>query len=75
MSELVRRSRDVGNLIIGADGMLAPQDSATGGPDPIRGIYPVVATIGADGFTRLEGDDVAARTAALLARLERRDGR
>jgi len=53
----------------------ADEDSATGGPDPIRGIYPVVATIGADGFTRLEGDDVAARTAALLARLERRDGR
>ena len=31
MSELVRRSRDVGNLIIGADGMLAASESATGG--------------------------------------------
>ncbi len=31
MSELVRRSREVGNKIIGADGMLAGQDSATGG--------------------------------------------
>ncbi|MBR13155.1 MAG: acyl-CoA dehydrogenase [Acidimicrobiaceae bacterium] len=31
MSELVRRSRDVGNLIIGADGMLDARDSATGG--------------------------------------------
>ncbi len=31
MSELVRRSRDVGNLIIGADGMLVSHDSATGG--------------------------------------------
>ncbi|MDG2428336.1 MAG: acyl-CoA dehydrogenase family protein [Acidimicrobiales bacterium] len=31
MSELVRRSRDVGNLIIGADGMLAPSSCAYGG--------------------------------------------
>ncbi|HJM72325.1 MAG: acyl-CoA dehydrogenase family protein [Acidimicrobiales bacterium] len=31
MSELVRRSRDVGNLIIGADGMLAPANCTTGG--------------------------------------------
>jgi len=31
MSELVRRSREVGNLIIGADGMLAPASCATGG--------------------------------------------
>lgn len=31
MSELVRCSREVGNLIIGADGMLAPQASSTGG--------------------------------------------
>ena len=31
MSELVRRSRDVGNLIIGADGMLAASESATSG--------------------------------------------
>ena len=31
MSELVRRSRDVGNMIIGADGMLAGSSSATGG--------------------------------------------
>ena len=31
MSELVRRSRDVGNMIIGADGMLTGKDSSTGG--------------------------------------------
>jgi len=31
MSELVRRSRDVGNLIIGADGMLAPSSCVYGG--------------------------------------------
>ena len=31
MSEMVRQSREVGNLIIGADGMLASGESATGG--------------------------------------------
>ncbi|MBT5206580.1 MAG: acyl-CoA dehydrogenase [Acidimicrobiaceae bacterium] len=31
MSEMVRQSREVGNLIIGADGMLASSESATGG--------------------------------------------
>ena len=31
MSELVRRSREVGNLVIGADGMLTGASSATDG--------------------------------------------
>jgi len=31
-------------------------DSATGGPDALRGIYPVIASITSDGFTRI--DDV-----------------
>jgi len=39
----------------------ADADSATGGPDALRGIYPVVATIDADGWNRLEDDDLAAR--------------
>lgn len=39
----------------------ADADSATGGPDVLRGIYPVVATIDADGWNRLEDDDLAAR--------------
>ena len=30
----------------------ADEDSATGGPDLIRGIYPLVATVTAEGFTR-----------------------
>jgi proteasome beta subunit len=29
-------------------------DSATGGPDALRGIYPVVASITTDGFTRID---------------------
>ena len=34
----------------------ADEDSATGGPDVVRGIYPTVATITADGFERVEDD-------------------
>jgi proteasome beta subunit len=39
----------------------ADADSATGGPDALRGIYPVVATITADGWQRVGDDDLAAR--------------
>jgi len=44
----------------------ADEDSATGGPDPIRGIYPIVATITADGYRQLDDADLAARTQALI---------
>ena len=37
----------------------AEEDSATGGPDPVRGIYPVVAIINSEGYQRLEDADVA----------------
>jgi proteasome beta subunit len=45
----------------------ADEDSATGGPDPVRGIWPVVATIAADGFTRVADAELAERFAALTA--------
>jgi len=35
----------------------ADDDSATGGPDVTRRLYPVVATVTADGFERLTDDD------------------
>ena len=47
----------------------ADEDSATGGPDPIRGIYPVVAAITADGFARLEDSAVASAFASITADL------
>lgn len=47
----------------------ADADSATGGPDLIRGIFPVVATITADGFDRLDDGDIRARFEALLGEL------
>ncbi len=46
----------------------ADEDSATGGPDPVRGIYPIIATVDSTGFTRLEDGEVAERFAAILAR-------
>ena len=46
----------------------ADQDSATGGPDAIRGIYPSVATITEEGFESVEESVVAARFAALIER-------
>ncbi len=45
----------------------ADDDSATGGPDAERAIYPVVATVGATGYRRVPDDDLAAATAAVLA--------
>jgi proteasome beta subunit len=38
----------------------ADEDTATGGPDPLRGIYPVVATVDAGGYERLDDSRVAA---------------
>lgn len=37
----------------------ADEDAATGGPDPVRQVYPIIATITAQGFDRLEQDEVA----------------
>jgi proteasome beta subunit len=45
----------------------ADEDSATGGPDPVRGIYPTVATITAAGFERVSEAEVAERFAAVIA--------
>jgi proteasome beta subunit len=42
----------------------ADDDSATGGPDPQRRIYPVVVTVTAEGYVRLPDDDVAAADVA-----------
>jgi proteasome beta subunit len=46
----------------------AEEDSATGGPDVVRGIYPTVATITGGGFDRVPEEEVAERFQALIAR-------
>lgn len=48
----------------------ADEDSATGGPDLIRKIFPIIATITEDGFQQVEQDDLAERTRHLVDRLE-----
>jgi proteasome beta subunit len=63
------------DLSIDALFQAADDDSATGGPDLMRGIYPVVATITAQGYERLGDDELAGRTGALIDRLRtRRNG-
>ncbi|HUO48092.1 MAG TPA: proteasome subunit beta [Acidimicrobiales bacterium] len=46
----------------------ADEDSATGGPDLVRGIFPIVATVTAEGFARVEDDEVARRFTAVVDR-------
>jgi proteasome beta subunit len=52
----------------------ADEDSATGGPDLIRGIYPLVATVTAEGYALVGEEEVAERFAALIER-RRAEGR
>jgi len=46
----------------------ADEDAATGGPDVVRGLYPTVATITADGFERVADEEVARLFGELVAR-------
>lgn len=48
----------------------ADADSATGGPDVLRGIYPVVATITEEGWKRLDDEDLAQRYQAIAAEVK-----
>jgi len=44
----------------------ADEDSATGGPDLVRGIYPTMATITTTGFDRVEEAEIAERFRSLV---------
>jgi proteasome beta subunit len=50
----------------------ADADSATGGPDVLRGIYPVVASITADGWQRAADDSLAAIFESIVAEVRLR---
>jgi proteasome beta subunit len=53
----------------------ADDDSATGGPDLTRRIFPVVSVITAEGHRRMPDDDVAAiADEVVAARMQRPDG-
>ncbi|HEY2075553.1 MAG TPA: proteasome subunit beta [Streptosporangiaceae bacterium] len=53
----------------------ADDDSATGGPDVSRRIYPTVATVSADGYRRLTDDEAAGYAEAVVSeRMQAPDG-
>jgi proteasome beta subunit len=52
---------DAVNLCLRALWEAADADSATGGPDPLRNIFPVVATISVAGFERVGDDELRGR--------------
>lgn len=51
----------------------ADDDSATAGPDTLRHIWPVVATVTADGYRRVDDQTLATMVDAMLAARERRE--
>ena len=61
------------DLAINALFTAADDDSATGGPDIVRGIYPTMATITANGFDRVPDTEVAERFTALIEVLAARE--
>jgi proteasome beta subunit len=66
-------SRDeVLDLVLRALWEAADADSATGGPDALRGIYPVVATVTEDGFQRVDDDELRRRYETIAAEVSSR---
>jgi len=61
------------DLAIEALYVAADEDSATGGPDFIRNLFPIVAVVTADGYQQLEDDEVRDRSQALVDELVSRN--
>jgi proteasome beta subunit len=55
------------DLVVNALYRAAEEDSATGGPDLMRGIFPVVATITVAGYERVSDDELRTRVEAIVA--------
>lgn len=55
------------DMVIEALWDAADEDSATGGPDLVRGIYPLVAVIDAEGYHELDDETVATRVESVIA--------
>ncbi len=53
----------------------ADEDAGTGGPDLVRGIYPLVAAVDADGFAPVGEEEVADRFLSLIERRRAQRGR
>lgn len=69
-SETISAS-DTVDLAIRALFAAADEDTATGGPDLVRRIFPTVAVIDASGYQPLEDADIESRCTALLSGPER----
>jgi proteasome beta subunit len=78
LKKLYRDDFDQGQAVLAVVQALydaADDDSATGGPDVARRIFPVVSVITGDGHTRLSQEQVAAvADQVIAARLQRPDG-
>lgn len=55
-------------LAVNALYQAAEEDSATGGPDPVRGIYPIVATVDERGFEMVGDEEVSGLFGEVLLR-------
>ncbi len=62
------------DLVLESLFVAADADSATGGPDPVRDVFPVVAVIDADGYARLADAELRRRTERMLRRHRSRRG-
>lgn len=78
LKKLYRRDMDCSDAVqVALEALFdaADDDSATGGPDPARGIYPVIARVTSEGVTMLADEDVGPRVQRMLAlRHENPDG-
>ena len=78
LKKLYREDLDLGGaieVVLQALYDAADDDSATGGPDVARRIFPVVGVISGDGYRRWADDDVAAvADRVIAARMTRPDG-
>ena len=52
----------------------ADADTATGGPDIVRGIFPIVATVTSDGYQQAPDEEIAERFEAALVRRREHGG-
>ena len=62
------------DLVLEALFVASDADVATGGPDPVRDIFPVVAVIDPDGYRRLDDSELRKRTERILSRYRSRRG-
>ena len=63
------------DLAISALFQAAEEDSATGGPDLVRGIYPAVVNIDVDGYRQIPDSDIEERFRSLLAAMDNANDR